>query len=141
MSENSAIQNTFVSKALWYRTFEKPDCSLIWNLYRMYQSIHPSNCANFMKINVQFSLEVKMCFIMLKYYGYLALYNGNLHRLTCKKHFLQKVKWKENAQFFSWNFHTIFGEQIAIFYQIIFKSGKSEKKINVLNLQRWKGIS
>ena len=40
---------TFVSKALWYRTFKKLDCSLIWNFYRMYHSIHSSNCANFMK--------------------------------------------------------------------------------------------
>ena len=40
---------TFVSKSLWYRTFKKLDCSLIWNFYRMYQSIHSSNCANFMK--------------------------------------------------------------------------------------------
>ena len=41
--------HTFVSKALWYRTFKKLDCSLIWNFYRMYHSIHSSNCANFMK--------------------------------------------------------------------------------------------
>ena len=47
---------TFVSKALWYRTFKKLDCSLIWNLYTMYQSIHSSNCGNFMNI-----------FIMIKY--------------------------------------------------------------------------
>ena len=31
---------TFVSKALRYRTFKKLDCSLIWNFYRMYHSIH-----------------------------------------------------------------------------------------------------
>ena len=43
------VSNTFVSKALWYTTFKKLDCSLIWNFYRMYHSIHSSNCANFMK--------------------------------------------------------------------------------------------
>ena len=35
--------------------------------------------------------------------------------------------------FFSWNFHAVFGEQIAIFYQT-FKSGSSK---NFFNLQRW----
>ena len=39
-----------------------------------------------------FVVEVKMCFIVLKYYGYSALYNANLHRLTCKMPLLQKVK-------------------------------------------------
>ena len=48
-----------------------------------------------------FLLEVKMCFIMLKYGGYSALYNATLHRLTCKMPLLQKVKEKENAHFFS----------------------------------------
>ena len=43
------LLNTFVSKALWYMTLKKLDCSLIWNLYRMFQRIHSSNCANFMK--------------------------------------------------------------------------------------------
>ena len=42
-------RRTFVSKALWYRTFKKLDCSLIWNFYRIYHSIHSSNSANFMK--------------------------------------------------------------------------------------------
>ena len=41
--------NIFVSKALWYRTFKKLDCSLIWNFYRMYHNIHSSNWSNFMK--------------------------------------------------------------------------------------------
>ena len=39
----------FVSKALWHRTFKKLDGSLIFNLFRMYQSIYSSNSANFMK--------------------------------------------------------------------------------------------
>ena len=47
-------------------------------------------------------------------------------------------KWnKKTPIFFSWNFHTVFGEQIAIFYQIL-KPGSSKKIFNVLNLQRWK---
>ena len=37
-----------------------------------------------------FLLEVKMCFIMLKYWCYSALYNATLHRLTCKMPLLQK---------------------------------------------------
>ena len=73
-------------------------------------------------------LEVKMCFIMLKYWDYSALYNATLHRLTCKMPLLQKVKSKENPQFFfSCEIFTVFREQIAIFYQI-FKSGSSKKK-------------
>ena len=40
---------TFASLVLWYRTFKKLDCSLIWNFCRMCQTIHSSNCANFME--------------------------------------------------------------------------------------------
>ena len=61
---------TFVSKALWYRTFKKLDCSLIWNFYRMYHSIQSSNCANFMKINGQFFAR-----------GQNVLYNTQVLRL------------------------------------------------------------
>ena len=46
---------------------------------------------------VDFLLVVKMCFIMLKYWGYNALDNATLHRLTCKMPLLQK-KWnKKNS--------------------------------------------
>ena len=50
----------------------------------------------------------------------------------------KKKKWNKKKMpvlFFLWNFHAVFGEQIAIIYQI-FKSGSSKKKLNVLNLQR-----
>ena len=40
--------------------------------------------------------------------------------------------------FLSRNYHTVFGEQIAIFYQI-FKSGSSKKK-KYHNLQRWNDL-
>ena len=46
-------------------------------------------------------------------------------------------KWiKRNWQFFSsWNFHTIFGEPMAVSYEM-FKPGRSKKKeLNVCNLQ------
>ena len=49
--DNSIFQNwklrtaTPLFLALWYRTLKKLDCSLIWNFYRMYLSIHSSNCA------------------------------------------------------------------------------------------------
>ena len=91
------IVATFVFKALWYRKSKKKKKKktrlLIWILHRMYQSIHHSNCANVMKKwMVDFLLEVRMCFIMLKYWGYSALYNSNLHRLTCKMPLFQKVK-------------------------------------------------
>ena len=73
-----------------------------------------------------FLLEVKMCFIMLKYWGYSALYNATLHRLTWKNAPFTKSGIKRKCQFFfSLNFHTVFREQIAIFYQI-FKSGSSK---------------
>ena len=58
--------DTFVSKALWYRTFKKLDCSLIWNLHIMSKNIHSSNCANFMKkINGRLFhfLFVLFCFV------------------------------------------------------------------------------
>ena len=48
-SLNTQLPSTFVSKALWYRIFKQLDCSLIWNFHRMYQSIHSSNSAYFMK--------------------------------------------------------------------------------------------
>ena len=70
-----------------------------------------------------------MCFIMLlrikaiKVVRLSAIYNANLHRLTSKMPLLQKVKWNKIILFFSWNFYMIFG------------SGSSKKKLNVLNLQ------
>ena len=58
--------------------------------------------------------------------------------LHVKCPFYKKWNKKKNAHFFfSWNFHTVFKEQIAIFYQI-FKSGSSKWFfLNVRNLQRW----
>ena len=38
-----------LSPPLFLNTGKKLDCSLIWNLHRMYQSIHSSKSANFMK--------------------------------------------------------------------------------------------
>ena len=63
-----------------------------------------------------------MCFIMLKYSGYSALYNVNLHRLTCKTPLLHKVKKekekkkeKENAHFFLLKFsHCIWGANSCV---------------------------
>ena len=52
--------------------------------------------------------------------------------------FYKKLNKKKMPIFFLWKFHTVFGEQIAIFYQI-FKSGSSKKFLNVLNLQRCLG--
>ena len=49
-------------------------------------------------------LEVKMCFIMFKYYGYSPLYNANHHRLTCKMYDLLQRK---RPYFLSWNFHSV----------------------------------
>ena len=81
-----------------------------------------------------FLLEVKMCF-----WGYSALYNATLHRLTCKMPLLQKNEIKRKRPFFfSWNFHTVFREQIAIFYQI-FKSGSSKFFFKIFAI--YKGVS
>ena len=46
--------------------------------------------------------------------------------LHVKHPFYKKWNKKKIPIFFSWNFHTVFGEQIAIVYQI-FKSGSSKK--------------
>ena len=57
--------------------------------------------------------------------------------LHVKCPFHKKWNKKKTPIFFSWNFHTVFREQIAIFYQI-FKSGSSKNFfLNVRNLQRW----
>ena len=63
-----------------------------------------------------------------KYYGYSALHNANLHSLVhvkCpvykkwnknkNKHKQTNQKKKKKRPLFSWNFHTVFGEQIPNF--------------------------
>ena len=47
----------------------------------------------------------------------------------------RKKKKKKTPIFFSWNFHTVFGEQIAISYQF-FKVREQYYFLNVLYLQR-----
>ena len=50
----------------------------------------------------------------------------NLH---VKMPFYKKWNKKETPPFFfSWNFHTVFGEQIAIFYQILSQGAVKKKK-------------
>ena len=80
----------------------------------MYQSIHSLNSANFYekKLSLFFLLEVKTYLVMLKNQSYNALYNANLHRLTCKMSLLQKVKKKKKekkkkAFFFSLNSYMV----------------------------------
>ena len=124
-------QITLVSKALWYRTFKKIDCSLIWNFNRMYQTIHSSNLSKFHeKINGQFFAR-----------GQNVLYNASSIEVIAPSIMPLSIdlhvkcpfykKWNKKKTpiffffFFSWNFHTVFREQIAIFYQI-FKSGSSK---------------
>ena len=107
--------STFVSKPLWYRTFKKIDFSLIWNLHRMCQTIHSSNCANFMKkISGWFLLQVKINYIMLNEWDYKTLFNANLdpfNRLTWIK--------KKLTIFFSENIQMVFLDPIAISHQIL----------------------
>ena len=56
----------------------------------------------------KFLQEVKMCFVMLKYWGYSALYNATLHRLTCKMPLLQKWNKKKMPIFFSREIFTLY---------------------------------
>ena len=130
--------HTFVSKALWYRIFTKLDCSLIWNLHKMCQSMHSSNC-NFMKKmkSLFFARGKNVLYnaIMLKYWGYSILYETNLNRLTSKMSFLLKTKSKEIDHFYLVKFsHGIWGANGYILPN--FYVGAVKNLLNVCNLQR-----
>ena len=53
-------------------------------------------------------LEVKMYFITLKYWGYSALYNATLHRLTRKMPLSKKWNEKKTPIFFSREIFTLY---------------------------------
>ena len=123
------LGTTFVSKALWYRTFKKRDCSLIWNFFRMYQSIRSSNCKFHEKNKGQFfARDQNQCTLWCLNIKVIA---PSIMPISLDLHvkcpFCKKWNKKKMPIFFSWNFHTVFGEKITIFYQI-FKSGSSKKK-------------